>query len=509
MKRALISVYDKENIGKFAKSLTDLGWEIVSTGGTLSYLKNAGIEAIDVTDLTNFPEILGGRVKTLSPHIFGGILYRRDKEEDVQTIKDQGLNSIDMVVVSLYPFEDTVADRNSTHEDIIEKIDIGGPSMIRAAAKNYKDVLVVTDKSQYDLVIRELEKNPNTSLDFRQGLALKAFERTGAYDAHIGKYFQEKEALEIPETLNLSYAKVKDLRYGENPHQRAAYYKDASSKKGLNSMDIIQGKDLSYNNILDISAALEFMPFFGEDEPVVIGIKHTNPCGIAAGKDILEAYDKCIEADSESIYGGIVVLNRPISSEIAEKATKFFLEILIAPGVDEGAKDVLKKKENMRVVIVPDLCDKGEDLIYKSVQGGLLVQDRDKELYDDLKIVTDSQPSKAQMEDMIFAYKAVKCTKSNSVIIVKNKQTLGIGLGDVNRFFASTHALDMAGDLAEGAVVASDGFFPFADSIEIFADKGVSAVIQPGGSIRDDETIAYANEKGISMVFTGMRHFRH
>lgn len=473
-----------------------MGWNIISTGGTYKFLQDKGIKVTDVQELTDFPEILDGRVKTLSPRVFGGLLYRRNDPKHVSTIEEHKLTPIDMVVNILYPFQETLANPNSTPEEIIEKIDIGGPSMVRAAAKNFNDVIIVTSTKQYDRVIEKL-KNDSLDLEERRKLAGEAFEETAKYDCAIMSYFND-------EKMAIHLDKVRDLRYGENPHQNASFY--AYDKNKDISSYLLQGKELSFNNMLDITAALQFIENF--EEPTAIGIKHTNPCAIASDEDIEVAYDKCIKGDSESIFGGIIILNRPITKSLAEKMTSFFLEIVIAPEVEEDAKEVFKSKKNLRVLETGKFeYEREKD--YRFVAGGVLVQDLDKDLYKELSLVTDKKASEKELEDLIFAFKACKCVKSNGIAIVKDKMTIGLGIGDVNRFFASSHALDMAGKEAAGAVVASDGFFPFPDSIKAYHEAGIVAVIQPGGSIKDKETIDYANENGLAMYLTSMRHFRH
>lgn len=502
-KRALISVFYKDGVVELGQALEGLGWEIISTGGTLQTLLNGGVNAIDASEITRFPEILGGRVKTLSPYIFGGLLYRRGMEEDEKTIQEHDIPSIDMVVNVLYPFEETVKDPDASEEDIIEKIDIGGPSMIRAAAKNYKDVLIVTSPDQYERVIQEAKKG--FSLEFKKEMAKLAFERTASYDAAISRYFQEDE---FPDTLVLNYDKKMDLRYGENPHQKASFYLEPGYEGKLASMRVLQGKELSYNNIRDIEAAANYMPSFS-NKPTAIGIKHTNPCAIGSGDDILTAYQGCIAGDADSIFGGIVAINQPLTLDLAQAMDEIFLEIVIAPKVEKRAELVLAQKPNLRVVEMADIGVKNPRPVYTQVQGGLLVQESDDDLYENLEVVSIKEPSQEEMEDLLFAYKAVKCLNSNAIAIVKDGATIGMGIGDVNRFFASSHALNMAGDRARGAVVASDGFFPFADSIQAFDEAGITAIIQPGGSVRDQEIIDYVDQAGIAMVFTGMRHFKH
>lgn len=509
MKRALISVYDKTGIVEFAKKLVELGWQIISTGGSYKELKNSGIDVIGIEEVTGFPEILDGRVKTLNPYIHGGILYKRDDEKHISTVKNMNISSIDLIVNNLYPFEETLEKKDVTHEEIIENIDIGGPSMIRAAAKNYKDVTVIIDPEDYQLVLEELMENGQTTLKTRLYLARKVFNYTAYYDSIISKYFNELDNVEFPDYMTLGYKLKSSLRYGENPHQNAAFYVKSDIDEGsIAGGEKLHGKELSFNNINDGSAALDMVKEF--DEPTVVAVKHANPCGIGSGRNILEAYLKAYECDKESIYGGIVAANREIDEETAAEMSKIFLEVIIAPSFTKGAIEILTKKKNLRLIQVGKVDSNKEEIELKHVSGGILIQEKDsKSLLDDLKVVTERKPTKEEMEDLIFAWKSVKHLKSNGVAIAKNKGTLGIGGGEVNRFWAVENAIKRAKDSAKGSVIASDGFFPFKDSIEILGKSGITAIIQPGGSIRDEEVIEEANRYNIAMVFTGIRHFKH
>jgi len=509
MKRALISVYDKQGIVEFAKELKGLGWQIISTGGTYRELKKANVDVIDIEEVTGFPEILEGRVKTLNPYIHGGILFKRDNEFHVDTLEKMNIGPIDMVVNNLYPFEETVKDENATYEDIIENIDIGGPSMIRAAANNYKYVTVIIDPKDYERVLDELKENGDTKLETRLYLARKVFNYTAYYDYLISNYFNKLEKIEFPEYLTLGYRLKNQLRYGENPHQKAAFYQRPTPSQSTISMaKKLHGKELSFNNINDGDAALNMVKEF--DEPTIVAVKHTNPCGIGSGKDLLEAYKKAYECDTESIYGGIIAANREIDAAVAEEISKIFIEVIIAPSFTEEALKILTKKKNIRLLEVGKLGGDKEELEFKHVSGGLLLQEKDMvQLLDSFEVVTDRRPTEEELEDLLFAWKAVKNAKSNGVVIAKDKGTIGIGLGEVNRFWAVENAIKRAKDKVAGSVIASDGFFPFKDSIEILGKVGVTAVIQPGGSIRDEEVIEESNRHNIAMIFTGIRHFKH
>jgi len=510
MRRVLISVFDKNGIVEFASELKKLGWEIISTGGTFKTLKAANIEVLEVEDITNFPEILDGRVKTLNPYIHGGILYRRDDANHLKVLKDMNIVPIDMVVNNLYPFEETIKKIGVTGEEIIENIDIGGPSMIRAAAKNYRDVTVIIDPMDYNIVLEELNKDGETTLKTRQYLARKVFNYTAYYDTLISNYFNKIEEVIFPEKLTIAYKSGKELRYGENPHQRAAFYQDVEKIEGtIAEIKQLHGKELSFNNINDVNGAIEALKEF--DEPTVVGVKHTNPCGIGSGENLLEAYEKAYESDKQSIFGGIIATNKEIDEQIAKRINEIFLEIIIAPSFTEKALEILTQKKNIRILQLNDILYKEyKELDIKKVLGGLLIQDRDDILLnEEIKVVTKRKPTEKEMEDLLFAWKAAKSVKSNGVVIAKDKGTIGIGLGEVNRFWAVQNAIERAGNKIENSVLASDGFFPFKDSIELLAKIGIKAVIQPGGSIKDQELIEEANKNNMTMIFTGIRHFRH
>lgn len=508
MKRALISVFDKRGIVDFAKELVELGWQIISTGGTFVELKNAGIDAVEIEKVTDFPEILNGRVKTLNPYIHGGILYKRDDEKHVKTLEDMNISSIDMVVNNLYPFEETML-KGKGHDEIIENIDIGGPSMIRAAAKNYKYVTVIIDPEDYPKVLSELKESNDTSLETRLYLARKVFNYTAYYDALISKYFNELEEVEFPAYLTLGYKLKDNLRYGENPHQKAAFYVSPDPTEGSIALGKkLHGKELSFNNINDGNAAIDMVREF--DQPTVVAVKHANPCGIGSGENLLEAYLKAYECDKESIYGGIIATNREVDGEVAKEMAKIFLEVIISPSFTDEALEILTKKKNLRLIELGAIKKEDKGLEVKNISGGILVQDKDViNFLDDMKVVTERKPTEEEMEDLIFAWKAVKHLKSNGVVIAKDKGTIGIGGGEVNRFWAVQNAVARAKDKVKGSVLASDGFFPFKDSIELLGQWGVTAIIQPGGSIRDGEVIEEANKHNIAMVFTGIRHFKH
>lgn len=510
MKRALVSVYEKQGIVEFARELVDMGWEIISTGGTWKILKESGLNPIQVEDITDFPEILDGRVKTLNPMIHGGILYRRDRDEHIETVKKMNISSIDIIVNNLYPFEETISKTGVTDEEIIENIDIGGPSMIRAGAKNYKDVTVIVDPKDYNLVLNELKKKKKTTIETRRYLARKVFNYTAYYDTLISNYFNRVEGVDFPEKLTLAYKEKEELRYGENPHQAGSFYREVFEYKGsLGDAKKLHGKELSYNNINDANGGLEALKEF--TEPTVVGVKHSNPCGIGSGANILEAYEKAYECDKSSIFGGIIAANREIGSEVAKKINNIFIEIVMAPSYTKEAMEILTKKKNIRILQIDNISNIDyKEKNTKKVLGGLLIQDRDTILIEeDLQVVTDKNPSEKDIEELLFAWKAVKSVKSNGIVISKNKATIGIGLGEVNRSWAVENAVKRSGEKVVNSYVASDGFFPFKDSIEILAKAKVKAIIQPGGSIRDGEVIKEANKNGIIMCFTGMRHFKH
>ena len=510
MKRALISVWDKTGIVEFSKKLKELDWEIISTGGTKKILEDADIDVIDISEVTGFPEAFDGRVKTLHPNIHGGLLHIRDNKEHVKTLEELDIKPIDLVVNNLYPFKETISKENVTHEEIIENIDIGGPSMIRAAAKNYKYVTVIVDPMDYEIIIDELERKGEVSLETRKSLAGKVFEYTSNYDSLISNYFNQINNIDFPETITLTFENKRNLRYGENPHQKAAFYSEVGDNSGtITGVKQLHGKELSFNNINDANGALEILKEF--EEPTVVAVKHANPCGIGSGKNILEAYKKAYESDKVSIFGGIIAANRQVDKEMAKLVNNIFIEVIIAPSYEEEAVKILSSKKNIRILELKDIMKndyKSYDM--KKVLGGLLIQERDTVLLkEDIKVVTERKPIESEMEELLFAWKAVKNVKSNSVVLVKDKGTIGIGMGQTNRIWAVEQAIEHGGEKVRGSVLASDGFFPFGDSIKALAKAGVTAVIQPGGSIRDEESIKEADENNIAMVFTHMRHFKH
>ncbi|KAB3532113.1 bifunctional phosphoribosylaminoimidazolecarboxamide formyltransferase/IMP cyclohydrolase [Alkaliphilus serpentinus] len=508
IKRALISVSDKSGIVDFAKSLAELGVEIISTGGTAKLLRDSGVKAVDVSDITSFPECLDGRVKTLHPAIHGGILAIRDNKTHMDTIKEQGITPIDLVVINLYPFKETILKEGVTLEEAIENIDIGGPTMLRSAAKNYRDVTVVVNPEDYQPILSEIKDNGDTLMETRYQLALKVFRHTSHYDTLIASYLG-KNSNDFPETLTLTYEKLQDLRYGENPHQRAAYYRQVENiEGGLTAGIQLQGKELSFNNINDANGALQLLKEF--QEPTVVAIKHTNPCGVVSGSSIHEAYIKAYKADPQSIFGGIIAANEIIDGATAKDMMEIFLEVIIAPDFTADALEIFKKKKNIRLIKLQDI-KKGPTKNYdiKRVSGGILIQDENLELFQELRRVTANKPTDTEMEDLLFAYKVVKHTKSNGIVIAKNKQTLAIGPGQSSRIWALENAIKNSPHPLKGSVLASDAFFPFKDCVEAAAKAGIAAIIQPGGSKKDEESIEACDEAGIAMIFTGMRHFKH
>lgn len=511
MKRALISVFDKTGIVDFAKSLDSLGWQIISTGGTSKKLKEEGIQVQDISDLTRFPECFDGRVKTLHPNVEGGILAIRDNENHQKQMSELGVEPIDIVVCNLYPFKQTVLKPGVSHEEIIENIDIGGPTMIRAAAKNYKFVTVITDPEDYPKVIEELQTNGETSASTKEMLAAKVFIHTAHYDALIADYFSERLEIASPKTLTLTYEKKQDLRYGENPHQSATFYTSIKGTKGtLTSAIQLHGKELSYNNIGDTDGALEALKEF--DEPTIVAAKHANPCGVGSADTLLEAYKKAYEADPVSIFGGIVAANQEIDGATAAEMAKVFLEVIVAPSYSQEALDILTKKKNIRLLQLEEIGHKDKKAAKaKTILGGLLIQSLDTELISekDLKIVSKRKPTAQEMDDLLFAWKVVKHTKSNGIAIAKDKCTTGVGPGQVSRIWALENAIRQGGERIAGSVMASDAFFPFPDCVEAAHKAGITAIIQPGGSVRDQESIEAADRYGIAMIFTGMRHFKH
>lgn len=509
IKRALLSVSDKTGIVDFAKGLVDLGYELISTGGTEKALSEAGLQVLSVSQLTGFPECLDGRLKTLHPVVHGGLLAMRDDPKHMAQLEELGINTIDIAVINLYPFRQTVSKPGVTLEDAIENIDIGGPAMLRAAAKNWKDVIVVTDPADYGPVLEALANGTaDRAMKFR--LSAKVFEHTANYDAMIAQYLRSQYTEDAPEYLTVTYEKVQDLRYGENPHQKAAFYREPFAVPGTIAFaKQLHGKELSYNNISDADAAISMVREF--DIPCAVAVKHANPCGIATSETIYEAYTKAYEADPVSIFGGIVALNRECDLETAQELAKIFLEIIVAPSFSDEALAVLEAKKNIRLLELPGI-DKPLDkhTILKKVGGGMLMQDADIELgLDDLKVVTDRAPTAEELKALTFGWRVVKHTKSNAIVLTSDSQTLGIGPGQTNRITALELAIKYAGEKAKGSCMASDAFFPFRDCVEAAHKAGITAIIQPGGSIRDQESIDACNEYGIAMVFTGMRHFKH
>ena len=517
VRRALLSVSDKTGIVEFARELKERGIELLSTGGTAKLLTRHGVPVKEVAEHTGFPEIMGGRVKTLHPKIHGGLLGRRGIDEAV--MQEHGIEPIDLLAVNLYPFAATVARPDCSYEDAVENIDIGGPAMVRAAAKNHASVVVVVDPSDYGHILDELAANHGqTHVVMRQKLSAKAFAHTAQYDAMVSAYFTGVvggEAATFPADLNLSFRKQSDLRYGENPHQQAAFYTDPRAiGASVTQSAQVQGKELSYNNIADSDTALECVRQF--DVPACVIVKHANPCGVALASTITEAYDQAYRTDPTSAFGGIIAFNRELDASTARAILdRQFVEVILAPGITSEARGLLAVKDNIRVLDTGDLTKPIEQLLeYKSVAGGLLVQTRDTGALEaqDLRVVTKRQPTSAELDDLLFAWRIAKYVKSNAIVCVKNRATLGIGAGQMSRVVSSKIAAMKARDEGlslDSAVMASDAFFPFRDGLDVVAEFGIKSVIQPGGSKRDEEVIAAADEHGIAMVFTGMRHFRH
>ncbi len=515
IQRALISVSDKTGIVDFAKELDALGVEILSTGGTAKLLADSGIKVIEVGDYTGFPEMMDGRVKTLHPKIHGGILGRRGTDDAV--MEEHGIGGIDMVVVNLYPFEQTVANPDCSMEDAIENIDIGGPTMIRAAAKNHKDVTIIVDAADYGRVLDEMKANDGaTTYPTRFDLMVKTYEHTARYDGmianHFGKLLAEEKA-DFPRTFNLQVQQVQTMRYGENPHQKAAFFVEQNAPAGsISSARQLQGKELSYNNIGDTDAALECVKQFDEGPACVI-VKHANPCGVAIGPDLVTAYDRAYSTDPESAFGGIIAFNGELDGHTAKTIIdRQFVEVIIAPSVSQEAAEVLAEKKNVRVLECGSWDGSIETLDFKRVNGGLLVQSSDLLLTNDIKVVTKRQPTEQEMADLMFSWRVAKFVKSNAIVYGSENMTIGVGAGQMSRVNSARIAgikAEHAGLEVKGSVMASDAFFPFRDGIDNAAEAGIAAVIQPGGSMRDEEVIAAADEHGMAMVFTGMRHFRH
>ena len=515
--KALISVSDKTGVVEFAGALVELGWEILSTSGTMKLLREAGLPVTSVSDVTGFPEICDGRVKTLHPKIHGALLARRDIPEHMKALKDNEIETIDLVCVNLYPFRETIAKPDVTMEDAVEHIDIGGPSMLRSAAKNWESVTVVCNPSDYATILSEIRSSGNTTRKTRLALSAKAYTHTAEYDMAIATYMRAQAGLN--EKLFLEYDLKQSLRYGENPHQQAKFYSSAEVEPfSLATAEQLGGKELSYNNIQDANATLNIAREF--DEPFCVGVKHMNPCGSAVGKTIAEAWRKAYEADKTSIFGGIVAANREIDLETAQMLKPIFLEIVMAPSFAPDALELLQTKKNLRILKVDMTRDDKVRSQYVSMNGGMLVQDRDSSIVPVSagQCVTEAKPTEAQLADLDFAWKIVKHVKSNAIVVAKDGMTYGVGAGQMNRVGSAEIALKQAAatlkeegrDInAEGLVLASDGFFPFNDVVALAAEYGIKAIVQPGGSIRDEDSVKLANEKGITMLFTGERHFKH
>lgn len=513
IRRALISVSDKTGIVALARELTKLGVQLISTGGTHSLLEKEGVPVTGISDVTGFPEILDGRVKTLHPNVHAGLLAVRDDQEHQASMTKLGLDYIDLVIVNLYPFAATIAKPDVSYEDAIENIDIGGPTMLRSAAKNHAFVTVVVDAADYDAVLAEVRAEGDTTLATRKKLAAKVFRHTGAYDALIGDYLSKLQGDPLPERYTVTYEKVQDLRYGENPHQRAAFYRKPLAAPGnITTAEQLHGKEMSYNNINDANAALAIVKEF--TEPAAVAVKHMNPCGVGIGETIEQAYTKAYEADPTSIFGGIVALNRTVDAATAQHMSEIFLEIIVAPGFTTEALDILTKKKNIRLLqlgTIEAAAERKADWLLTTVEGGMVVQESDVHSLSeaDIKVVTERQPTAEELKQLLFGWKVVKHVKSNAILLAADNMTIGVGAGQMNRVGAARIALEQAGEKARGAVLASDAFFPMGDTVALAAAHGIKAIIQPGGSVKDQESIDEANKHGIAMVFTGVRHFKH
>ena len=507
---ALLSVSNKTGLIELARRLVEeFGFDLISSGGTAQTLKDGGLPVTKVSDYTGSPEILGGRVKTLHPRIHGGILARRDVPQDIIDLTNNQISPIDLVVVNLYPFEETIAHEGVSLSEAIEQIDIGGPTLLRGAAKNFAHLTVLCDPAQYEEYLQQLRSDGNASLEFRQKCALKGFLQTSSYDQAIASYLTKQSASEssLPQQYIQSGIKLQSLRYGENPHQSAAWYQSATPT-GWAAATKLQGKELSYNNLVDLEAARRLIAEFSE--PAAAILKHTNPCGVALGNSLKEAYEKAFNADPVSAFGGIVALNRPLDPATATELTKTFLECVVAPGCETEAQKILAAKSKVRVLILPDLSS-GQRETVKAIAGGFLVQTADDLVADtsQWQIVSDRQPSDRELSELLFAWKVCKHVKSNAIVVSGDRTTLGVGAGQMNRIGSVKIALEQAGEKAKGAFLASDGFFPFDDSVKTAAEKGITALVQPGGSLRDADSIKAANELGLVMVFTNVRHFLH
>jgi phosphoribosylaminoimidazolecarboxamide formyltransferase/IMP cyclohydrolase len=508
IKNALLSVWDKRGLEEFARGLEELGVRILSSGGTARFLRERGIEVREVSELTGFPEILDGRVKTLHPLIHAGILARRDLPSHLETLRERGIPTIDLVAVNLYPFQETIRKPGVRLEEALENIDIGGPALVRAAAKNYRDVVVVVRPERYGEILGELRERGDVSEETRLELAVEAFAHTASYDSSVQSYLAGLlPGGGLPPYFVLSYRKASDLRYGQNPHQRGALYVEAEPW-GIASARLHQGKELSFNNLMDLDAALDLLAEFEETTAVVI--KHTNPCGLACDPDVRRAYVKARECDPLSAFGGVVGINRRVTRETAEEITSTFIEAVVAPSYEPEALEVMRKKTNMRVLELPSF-ERRRGLRFRQISGGLLVEDEDSLLLrpEGMRVVTRRGPTEEEREQLIFAWKVVKHVKSNAIVVAREKQAVGVGAGQTSRVDSTEIALKKAGTRARGAVLASDAFFPFPDSVQKAAEAGITAIIQPGGSIRDQEVIREADRHGMAMVFTGVRHFKH
>ncbi|WOV86700.1 bifunctional phosphoribosylaminoimidazolecarboxamide formyltransferase/IMP cyclohydrolase [Sporosarcina oncorhynchi] len=509
-KRALLSVSDKNGILAFAQALEALDYEILSTGGTMKHLKENGVAVTAVDEVTGFPEIMEGRVKTLNPMIHGGLLAKQDDPAHQAQMTEHGIQPIDVVCVNLYPFKETISKADVSVEDAIENIDIGGPAMLRASAKNHAYVTVIVDAADYSQVLEELKQDGQTSRETRRRLAAKVFRHTAAYDALISTYLTDLVGEEFPEQVTYTYELKQPLRYGENPHQKAAFYsRPLGSDFSIAYAEQLHGKKLSYNNIQDANAAIQIVKEFGQ--PAAVAVKHMNPCGVGTGETIAEAFNKAYEADAMSIFGGIVALNREVDAATAEKLSDIFLEIIIAPSFTEEALTLLTKKKNIRLLTIPFAQHKKDKWNTVSVEGGLLMQQPDTFGFvdADIRVATDREPTEAEWEALKLGWSVVKHVKSNAIVVTDSQMTLGIGAGQMNRVGAAGIALTQAGERAKGAALASDAFFPMDDTVEAAAKAGITAIIQPGGSVKDEDSIKKANEYGITMVFTGVRHFKH
>ncbi len=510
-KTALVSVSDKTGIVEFCKRLIACGFEIVSTGGTAKALEEAGLPVIGISEITGFPECLDGRVKTLHPNVHAGLLAMRSNPEHMEQLEKLNINTIDVVAVNLYPFKATISKPGVSFADAVENIDIGGPTMIRAAAKNYQDVAVVVDPKDYERVLSELEAGEIT-LQTKKYLQYKVFAHTAVYDSMISNYLAEQLGIRYPDSITFAYEKAQDMRYGENPHQGASYYSEEFIRAGsLSKAKQLWGKELSYNNINDANGALELVKEF--DEPCVVASKHANPCGVGVGETVYDAYIKAYESDPVSVFGGILAINRVVDAATAAEINKIFIEIVIAEGFTKEALEILTTKKNIRLLELPDIRERREKSAYdmKKVYGGLLVQDYDETLFkeENVKVVTNRAPTAEEMEALLFNWKVVKYTKSNAIVIGLKDRTTGIGMGQTNRIWAAQQAIAHAEDKAKGSVMASDAFFPFPDCVEECVKAGITAIIQPGGSLRDQLSIDACNAAGIAMIFVGDRHFRH